>query len=119
MNCRLLSALALLGSFPAALIAQSRPTLRPADYGKWESLGQGSSLSPNGQWLAYTVNRVNEDNELRIGGVARDTTAAVLYGSAPIFTGDSRWLADAIGVSPAGRGPPPKDKKPTPNPARV
>src|SRR3982751_2141100 len=64
MNRRLLSSLALLGSFPAALIAQLRPTLRPADYGKWESLGQGSSLSPNGRWLAYTVNRVNEENEL-------------------------------------------------------
>ncbi len=115
MNRRLLSSLALLGSFPSAIIAQARPTIRPIDYGKWESLGQGSSLSPNGQWLAYPVNRVNEENELRLGGVARDTTVAILYGSAPIFTGDSRWLAYAIGVSPAERDRLTKDKKPIRN----
>src|SRR4051794_4444151 len=115
MTLRLLSSLALVGLFPTALFAQARPTLRPADYGKWESLGQGSSLSPNGQWLAYTVNRVNEENELRMGGVARDPTAAVLYGSAPIFTGDSRWVAYAIGVSPTERDRLTKDKKPIHN----
>ena len=113
---------------PAQLTAQSKPTVRPADYGKWESLTLGgfgqqqtpaNVLSPNGQWLVYGVNRVNEENELRIGGVSKDTTIAVGYGSAPAFSGDSRWLAYAIGVSPAERDRLTKDKKPIHNAAGI
>src|SRR5688572_21058064 len=114
MHLRLAYGVALISALPAIVSAQSRPTVRPADYGKWESLGQ-ATLGPNGQWLAYAVNRVNEENELRLGGVARDTTIALLYGSAPAFTGDSRWLAYAIGVAPAERDRLTKDKKPIRN----
>jgi dipeptidyl aminopeptidase/acylaminoacyl peptidase len=99
---------------PCASFAQSKPTDRPADYGKWESLAAGA-LSPNGQWLAYGVNRVNEENELRLGATARDSTVAVSYASAPAFTGDSRWLAYSIGVSPAERDKLTKEKKPIRN----
>jgi dipeptidyl aminopeptidase/acylaminoacyl peptidase len=109
-RCHLYS-LVLLAGISATATAQARPTVGPADYAKWESLGAGS-LSPNGQWLAYVVNRVSEENELRVGGVSRDTTVAVLYASAPAFTADSRWLAYAIGVSPAERDRLTKDKKP-------
>ena len=111
---RVLNALALAASLPLLLPAQTRPTVRPADYGKWEALGAGA-LSPNGQWLAYAVNRVNEENELRVGGVARDTTVVVRYGSAPAFTGDSHWLAYAIGVSPSVRDRLTKASKPIHN----
>jgi dipeptidyl aminopeptidase/acylaminoacyl peptidase len=105
---------ALSALFPSLAVAQARQTIRPVDYGKWESLG-GGTLSPNGQWLAYAVNRVNEENELRLGATARDSTVAVLYASAPAFTGDSRWLAYSIGVSPAERDRLTKDKKPIHN----
>ena len=114
MPRRLISSIALVACLPSLAIAQSRPTVRPADYGKWESLGPGT-LAPNGQWLAYAVNRVNEENELRLGATGRDTTIAVLYGSQPAFTGDSRWIAYAIGVSPAERDRLTKDKKPIHN----
>src|SRR5215213_640290 len=101
-------------AIPALLSAQSRPLVRPADYGKWESLGQ-SILAPDGRWLAYVVNRDNEENELRLGATTRDTTVAIPYASAPVFTGDSRWIAYAIGVSPAERDRLTKDKKPIRN----
>ena len=114
MNPRRLWSIAALATLPANLTAQARPTVRPADYARWESLG-AATLSPNGQWLAYAVNRVNEENELRLGATARDTTVAVLYASAPAFTGDSRWVAYAIGVSPAERDRLTKDKKPIRN----
>ena len=113
---RLLHSAALAALIPSFAIAQARPTVRPIDYGKWESLGQGV-LSPNGQWLAYAVNRVNEENELRLGATARDTTIAVLYGSTPAFSGDSRWVAYGIGVSPTERDRLTKDKKPIHNSA--
>ncbi len=99
---------------PAFLAAQSRPAVTLKDYGQWESLGT-ATLSPNGQWLAYNVNRVNEENELRLGGGPRDTTIAVLYGSGPIFTPDSKWLAYAIGISPIERDRLTRDKKPIKN----
>ncbi|MGH7709864.1 MAG: hypothetical protein ACREOG_01190, partial [Gemmatimonadaceae bacterium] len=99
---------------PGLLAAQSRPPVTPRDYGKWESLA-AATLSPNGQWLAYAVNRVNEENELRLGGGQRDTTVAVLYGSGPIFTADSKWLAYAIGISPAERDRLTREKKPIKN----
>jgi hypothetical protein len=104
---------------PSLLAAQTRPAVTPKDYGKWESLG-AATLSPNGHWLAYNVNRVNEENELRLGGGGggggpRDTTIAVLYGSGPIFTADSKWLAYAIGVSPSERDRLTREKKPIRN----
>lgn len=89
------------------LAAQSRTSqqlepVAPEDYGQFESLGAGT-LSPDGQWLAYAVNRVSEENELRVRRIGRDSTVIVPYGSAPAFSGDSRWLAYSIGVAPAER----------------
>ena len=78
MHRHLRYSIALSALIPSLALAQARPTIRPIDYGKWESLGPGT-LAPNGQWLAYVVNRVNEENELRLGATARDTTIAVLY----------------------------------------
>ena len=113
-------ALALL--VPVLAFAQTRPAVRPADFQKWESLTTGT-LAPDGRWLAYGVNRVNEENELRLGATnrdaSRDSTVAILYASAPSFTGDSKWLAYAIGVSPAERDRLTKDKKPIRNSAGI
>lgn len=108
----LLSAVAL--PFAGPLAAQIKPAVTPADYGKWESLAP-AALSPNGQWLAYGVNRVNEENELRIRGVNRDTTIVVRYAVSPAFSADSRWIAYAIGVSPAARDRLEREKKPVHN----
>jgi hypothetical protein len=102
--------LVLLSLYSPAL-AQQRPTIAPADYGKWESPGP-AVLSPDGKWLAYVVNRVNEENELRLRSLGRDSTRAVLYASAPTFSGDSRWLLVTIGLSPAERDKLIQDKKP-------
>ena len=46
--------------------AEEKRTLEPADYGKWESLGFGTSLSPDGEWLAVPIRRVDGTRELRI-----------------------------------------------------
>jgi len=42
----------------------------PKDYGKWEILAQ-PRLSPKGDWVAVGVNRVDEENQLRIRGGAK------------------------------------------------
>src|ERR1043166_1367022 len=98
---RLLSAVAVF-VLPVALSAQTKPLLTPKDYGKWELLG-ASRFSPKGDWLAYGLNRVNEENELRLRGGSKDTTIAIAYGQAPVFSGDDRWISYSIGVSPKER----------------
>ena len=105
---------ATLLASPAATSARQQPLITPADYGRWESLGQ-KTLSPDGAWLAYLIRRVSEENELRIRSLARDTTRIVPYGTRPRFSDDSRWLAYAIGVSADERERLVKEKKPVRN----
>ena len=81
---------------PAA--AQPKPVLTPADFAKWESLGH-TELSQDGRWIAYVVNRVDEDDELRWSGVGGDSVRVVPNGGNPAFSPDGRWLAYSIGLS--------------------
>src|SRR5262245_53227806 len=106
--------IALAAVIAAPLAAQSKPLITPKDYGKWELLGQ-PRLSPRGDWVAVPVNRVDEENELRIRGIARDTTIAVKYGANATFSADDKWVAYAIGPSPKQREQLTKDKKPIRN----
>lgn len=92
----------LLAVVPGASRAQERPTLTPADYARWESLGV-SELSPDGHWLAYTVSRVDGDADLHYRAIVRDSTHVVKHGSRPVFSSNGRWLAYAIGRSTAER----------------
>ncbi len=98
-----------LASTPA--LAQSTPTLTPADYGRWESLGF-ATLSPDGRWIVYPVGRVDGRDELRIRALDEDSTRVVAYGSRAAFSDDSRWLAYAIGMSEDEREKLEKEKKP-------
>lgn len=95
----------LLVGFPASLSAQDadvgeRSPVGVEDYGKWERLG-GATLSPDGAWIAYGVDRVEEDDELRIrplgsadgSGTAGDSVVTITHGESPSFSEDDRWLA--------------------------
>ena len=94
-----------------ASTASAQAPITPADYGKWESPG-AATLSPNGRWLAYGVTRVNEENELRIRPLDRDTAFVMPNGTGATFSVDSRWIAWLIGVSPATRERLEREKKP-------
>lgn len=106
----LLAALFCLAAAPG-ITAQEKPALTRADYGKWESLGR-ATLSPDGKWLAYGISRVNEESELRVRSLERDSTRVVPWGSRPAFSADSRWLAWSIEVPPDERKKLEKDKSP-------
>ncbi|MDX1577323.1 MAG: S9 family peptidase, partial [Gemmatimonadota bacterium] len=81
-----------------APLAAQQP-LTPDDWGQWERLGRGV-MSPDGSWLAVSIARVNEENELRIRPVADpDSVVVVPYGGGPEFSSDGRWLAYSIGMS--------------------
>ena len=92
-------ALVLVLAGPGPLPAQERPLVTPDDYGRWERLG-GSTLSPFGDWIAYTVTRVDETSELRVRRIEEDSTRVFPWGSGPRFSPDGRWLAWTAGVSP-------------------
>lgn len=103
-------ALAVTPLLPS-LSAQSKPPVLAKDLPKWEALG-ATRLSPNGAWLSYGIARGNEENDLRLRGGARDTTIVVPFGTAPVFSADSRWVGYFVGVSPSERDRLVKDKKP-------
>src|SRR5687768_14123427 len=105
----------LVTSFLAVLIvsaatptAQTKPTLTPADYDQFESVSPGAprgGLSPNGKWLAYNINRIGGENELRIipatGATASEPPRVVAFGTGAAFTSKSEWLAYGIAQSEA------------------
>ena len=94
-----LTALAVAGAQPAAA---QLPTLTPADYAKWESLG-ATEISPDGRWIAYVVNRVDLDEDLRYRRVDRDDEVVVQNGGRPAFSPDGQWLAYSVSPSRAER----------------
>jgi dipeptidyl aminopeptidase/acylaminoacyl peptidase len=81
--------------FSVPVAAQPKPTLTPADYAKWESLGH-TELSSDGRWIAYVVNRVDDDDELRYRALDVDSTRVVPNGARPVFSRDGHWLAYSI-----------------------
>ena len=84
MRSRLIISPLLIFSMAIAGLAQTKPRLTPADYGKWETLG-ATNLSPDGKWLAYGVNRSNRNNELRVVSVAGGEPKVAAFGSQPVF----------------------------------
>lgn len=110
-----LTILALLTGI-APLAAQESPKrpVSPEDYGKWESLGAGR-LSPDGSWLAVSISRVNEENELRIHRVDGDSVIVVPYGADPVFSDNGAWVAYAIGKSSEERESLEEDDEPVRN----
>ncbi len=112
---RRLFAYAALASLTAAqLHAQAKPLVTPKDLGKWESLG-AARISPDGAWVAWGIARGNEENDLRVRGGAKDSTAVIAYGAGAVFTADSKWLGYTVGVAPKERERLTKEKKPVHN----
>jgi hypothetical protein len=105
-----------IGNTPAAQgqATNGKRPVTPADYGKWEQLG-GGTLSGDGRWLAYSISRVNEENELRLRSVAGGDPVVIPYGSRAAFSDDSQWFASLIGVSVKEREKLEKQKKPVHN----
>jgi dipeptidyl aminopeptidase/acylaminoacyl peptidase len=100
-----------------SLRAQSKSPVPPADYGQWESLAtfrEYGGLSPDGQWLAYGINRSNRNNELRVTNIADGTSKTIAFGAQSAFSGDSHWVAYSIGISESQEEKLKKDKKPVP-----
>lgn len=93
----------------------SGPRLAERDYGRFETLF-GTTFSPNGDWLCYSVRRVDGTYELRLHDRRGDDEPMVLEcGSRATFSDDGTWFAYSIGVSPEEEEKLEKAKKPVRN----
>lgn len=97
---------------PSPAQEQPRDPVRPSEYGRFESLGFRTPLSPNGKWIAVPVARVDGSSELRIVEVGGGQPVVVAEGRNPVFSKDSAWVAYGIGKSEAEREKLREDKKP-------
>jgi dipeptidyl aminopeptidase/acylaminoacyl peptidase len=100
------------------LQGQNKKPPDPTDYGQWETLlpaGPAGGLSPDGKWLACSINRSNGNNESRLTRTGGEPAKPVAFGSQPVFSADSHWAAYAIGYSETQQEKLRKDKKPVQN----
>lgn len=112
---RLCCAIAVLclAALPSQVSAQPKPALTPADYGRWEALNpQLQPLSPDGRWLVYGITRADGQRELRLTALQTSKTTALAFGERPLFSADSQWLADLVGMSETDEAAQRKAKKP-------
>jgi dipeptidyl aminopeptidase/acylaminoacyl peptidase len=78
-------------------------------------VARNGGLSPDGQWLTYTINRSNGNNELRVTKIADGTEKVAAFGEQPVYSADSKWIAYSIGQSEAEREKLKSEKKPVQN----
>jgi dipeptidyl aminopeptidase/acylaminoacyl peptidase len=83
--------------FCLAIQAQEKKYLTPDDYGKWQSLG-AIDLSPNGEWVAYQVTVLEDNDSLFLLNRATNKSYKLEFASAPLFSKDNQWIAYRIGL---------------------
>lgn len=81
------------------------------DYGKWESIGFGGTISNDGNTVAYPINRNNDNNELRLYSVKDKSTRILENGSNPKFSNNNKWLGYLINPPVSERKKLQKSKK--------
>ena len=104
--------LTVAGLKPTQIKSEDRKPVSSKDYGKWESIGRGGALSPDGLWLVYPIRRNNDKNELRLHHLKAGTNKVLEQGSDQQFSNDSRWLGYLINVPAKERKKLEEKKKP-------
>jgi hypothetical protein len=75
-------------------------TLNVSEYGRWNRI-TGAALSPDGKWMTYGYTPNDGDATLYVKSMDGDKLYTIPVGSAPVFSGDSKWVG--YFVSPAER----------------
>ena len=94
----LMRTLGLMSLITLGCLAQGKP-LQAKDYGQWESLRGAGLISPSGEWIAYTINRVDGKDQMRLRKLGADDESSFAHGKSPRFSKDSRWFGCLTGVS--------------------
>ena len=80
---------------PLAQVAanEDKPMVPPEDYGRWEQLWRGDrTISRDGSWYAFDIERVNGENELRVCHLRDDQAHILAMGKDPVFSADSAFM---------------------------
>jgi len=86
--------LAAVPAFAQATGAQKK-TITHDVYDSWKSI-QGTKVSPNGTWLAYTLMPQDGDAELVVRNLKTDREIRAPRGRAPIITSDGHFVVFAL-----------------------
>jgi len=86
---------ALLGSAFCLGSAQVKRTLKPEDYGQWETL-VAPLISNDGHWISYQLPRVDGDSRLVIRNSDGPEKADIPGGKSAQFSDDSKWFGYLI-----------------------
>ncbi|MEE9364767.1 MAG: prolyl oligopeptidase family serine peptidase [Cellulophaga sp.] len=86
--------------------------LSTQDYGKWQNIGYGGTITNDGNSLVYPIRRNNDENELRLHNLATGAVKILANGTNPKFSKDNKWLGYLINVPVAERKKLEKAKKP-------
>ncbi len=77
---------------PQGIWAQTRPTVSPTDYGRWESVA-GVELDADGRWVVTSIRTVDGDVELRVHRTDGTGEPFLLErGTQPAFAPDGQRL---------------------------
>ncbi len=76
----------------------TRPTAKPADYAKWQSLG-ANSISDDGAWIAWNISLVDGDDTLYIKNPSTSKIYKYALCSSLSFSNNSKWAAFRVGFS--------------------
>lgn len=70
-------------------------TITQKDYGQWERINRGTSLSNNGNWLKYETINNNKDKTLFITNTKTTESRKIVNASSARFSADNNWIAFA------------------------
>lgn len=103
-------------SLQIGLFAQeAKPTLTVEDYQDWQNLSWANWISEDGQWMAYRVTLVNENDTLYIRSTDAQKEYKYAHANGPKFSADGRWVAIQQGFSPKKEEAMKKKKTPIQN----
>ena len=94
---RSMLSLLLVAALAPAVAAQStgkRP-LQIADYQLWRTI-EGSEISDDGRWAAWTYSRVRGDDTLTVRSLDSDMRHDIARASRGVISSDGRWVAYSI-----------------------
>ena len=80
---------------PVASAATNGKILTLADYPGWKRI-QSAALSPDGRWMTWAWRPNEGDDTLFIRELDGAAVHTVVRGSAPAFSGDSRWVSYTV-----------------------
>ena len=95
-RCVRLALLAAAVALPAAAPAQATRAIRPSDVFRLRDVG-APRISPDGEWIAYTVTRVDsakDKSDSDVWMVSWDGTRTLRMTSTPEGEGNPRWSPD-------------------------